>query len=142
MQTPRLAVETVSLDPAAIPIPNWLRLALQATAVMNLVVGAIFFSGSPALLGLSGFPAGVPPFYPMTVGLFVALFGLGYGFAAVASRPERLFIALAGAGKLSFVALVTALWLGGGLPAQAALSASADLPFGVAFVGWILATRR
>jgi len=122
-------------------LPMWLRAALYATAVMNVLVGLAFASGSATLLAATGMPAPVPAFYTLTVGMFVALFGIGYFAVARGDEPERLFLALAGSGKLCFVALVFSLFLAGSLPARAALAAAADLPFGLLFVGWVLTTR-
>ena len=121
--------------------PAWLRRALLATAAMNILVGLAFASGSASILGAAGLPSGVDAFYTLTVGLFVLLFGLGYLGAAGAERPERLFIALGGVGKLSFVALVAALWMTGRLPARAPIAASPDLAFGLAFLAWSVGSR-
>jgi hypothetical protein len=118
-----------------------LRAALFGTAAMNILVGLIFASGSEALLAASGFPAASHPFYSLTVGLFIILFGVGYLCAALAERPERLFIAWTGAGKIAFVILVTMLFIADRVPLRAPLLASADLAFGAAFVGWFLSTR-
>jgi hypothetical protein len=126
--------------PAA--LPGWLRAALFATAAMNILVGLIFASGSETLLSTAGFPAAGHPFYSLTVGLFIILFGVGYLCAAMAERPERLFIAWTGAGKIAFVVLVTALFVAGRVPLRAPLLASADLAFGAAFVGWFLSSRN
>jgi hypothetical protein len=72
----------------------------------------------------------------------VALFGVGYLCAAVAGRPERMFIALAGFGKLSFVAIVVSLWAAGRLPTRAPVAASPDVLFGILFLGWTFASRE
>jgi hypothetical protein len=122
-------------------LPGWLRGALFGTAAMNVLVGLMFASGSETLLAAAGFPAAGHPFYSLTVGLFIVLFGVGYLCAALADRPERLFIVWTGAGKIAFVVLVTLLFLAGQLPFRAPLLASADLAFGAAFVGWFLSTR-
>jgi hypothetical protein len=122
-------------------LPGWLRAALYATGAMNLAVGAAVGSGADALLVRTGLPSPGSPFYSATVGLFILLFGIGYLAAAVLGRDERLFLALSGAGKLSFVALVTGLWGVGRLPARVPALALADLLFGALFVGWCL-TRR
>jgi hypothetical protein len=76
-----------------------------------------------------------------TVGLFILLFGVGYLWSAVTGQGERLFIAIAAAGKLGFVTLVTTLWLDGELPARAPLAASPDLIFGALFAVWLFGAR-
>nr|UXE44058.1 hypothetical protein Hi04_10k_c1000_00012 [uncultured bacterium] len=124
------------------PLPVWLRRALLTTAAMNLLVGLAFASGSEAILEAAGFPHPVDAFYALTVGLLVALFGVGYGCAAVARRTERMFVTLAGFGKLAFVTLVVSLWVAGRLPTRAPIAASPDLIFGMLFLGWTFASRE
>jgi hypothetical protein len=68
----------------------------------------------------------------------VALFGFGYLWTAIAGRADRLFIALAAAGKTAFVLLLVALWTGGTLPLRAPLVGSADLVFALLFVRWLV----
>jgi hypothetical protein len=119
-------------------LPGWLRASLYATGAMNLAVGAAVGSGADALLVRTGLPSPGSPFYTATVGLFILLFGVGYLAAAARGRDERLFLALSGAGKLSFVALVTGLWVAGRLPPRVPALALADLLFGALFLGWCL----
>jgi hypothetical protein len=123
---------------AVSPLPRWLRVALFAAAAMNVLAGIGFASGAQPVLDAAGIPAPGHAFYGLLVGLFVILFGIGNSCAAVADRPERLFIALSGFGKISFFALVVALWAAGEVPARAPVAASADLFFGALFVAWLL----
>lgn len=122
------------------PLPSWLRGALLTTAVLNVAVGMGFASGR--LLPLVGIPEASHPFYPLTLGLFVALFGVGYLWAALADPPERLFIGLGGVGKLGFVVLVGCLWIAGSVPLLALIGASGDLVFAALFLGWFVASRE
>lgn len=134
---PTAVLRAVS-DDAVSPLPRWLRIALFAAAAMNVLAGIGFASGARPVLDAAGIPAPGHAFYGLLVGLFVILFGVGNYFAAVADRPERLFIALSGFGKVSFFALVVALWAAGSVPGRAPVAASADLFFGGLFLAWIL----
>jgi hypothetical protein len=122
-------------------LPSWMRGALLATAAMNAGAGIAFLPPAEGLRALTGFPDG-EPLYLATVALFVLLFGAGYLWIGLTGRPERLFIALSAAGKLGFVALVTAFWASGTLPLRALVSALGDLPFGVLFGWWVWTARR
>jgi len=112
-------------------LPSWMRTALYATAVMNLVAAVALLT--PAGRAAAGVPEG-PIVYIANIALFVALFGAGYLRAAIAGRDERLFLWVAAAGKLGFAALVIALWLSGELPLRAPVAASGDIAFGLLFL--------
>jgi hypothetical protein len=114
-----------------------MRTALYATGVMNVLAAGAFLPPAGAVRAVAGFPEGDHPLYLATVAMFVLLFGLGYLSAAVTGRADRLFLGVAAVGKLSFVALVASFWLAGALPPLAAALASADLPFGALFLGWL-----
>ena len=119
-------------------LPTWMRRALLATAVMNIGAAIAFFPAVHGLRSLAGFPEDGPPIYLATVSLFVLLFGLGYLWVGLSGRDERLFLSMAAAGKISFVALLVAYWLAGDLPVGAPLAALGDLFFGVLFLKWLL----
>ena len=85
----------------------------------------------------AGLPAGENPVYLATVALFVGLFGVGYLWSGATGRGEPIFIGIAAAGKISFVALLVGFWLAGALPARAPVAASPDLAFGVLFLRWL-----
>ena len=122
-------------------LPNWMRNALLATAVMNLTAGLAFLPPAQPLRAVAGMPDG-EPVYLTTVALFVLLFGAGYAYCGLMRRDERLFLALSAIGKISFVSIVTFYWLAGRLPFQAVMTASGDLVFGALFAGWLLTSRR
>jgi hypothetical protein len=121
----------------ATTLPSWMRNALFATAVMNLIAGIAFLPPASGMRARLGLPAGGDPFYLCLVALFVALFGIGYLWVAVANRPERLFIAIAAIGKLGFFLLVVGFWLAGSLPVMALPGGAADLVFVVLFFQWL-----
>lgn len=118
-------------------LPIWMRRTLYATTVANVGAAIAFLPPASAIRGLLGFPEG-HPLYLTTVSLFVLLFGLAYLGAAVTGRADRLFVMLSAAGKLSFVAIVTAFWLAGSVPLRAVVVASGDLVFGLLFVRCLL----
>jgi hypothetical protein len=93
-----------------IPLPTWMRRALFVTAAMNLLAAAGFLPAAGMLRAVAGFPEEAHPFYLLSVGMFVLLFGIGYLWTALVGRADRLFIALATIGKLSFFALLVHLW--------------------------------
>ena len=124
-----------------IPLPRWMRRALYATALMNVLASLAFMPSATSLREMTGFPPDSHPLYMSTAGLFVLLFGLGYLWCAVTGRADRLFIALAALGKLSFVALLMRLWSAGLVPARLAVLGSADLVFAVLFFIWLRGAR-
>ena len=119
-------------------LPTWMRGALFATAVMNLVGAAGFLPSARALRAVAGLPEGEHPLYLAMASMFVLLFGLGYLWAAVTGRVDRLFIAISAAGKLSFFGMLVWFWAAGALPLRAPLTGTGDLVFGVLFLTWLL----
>ncbi len=123
------------------PLPTWMRGALYATAIMNLLAAAAFLPAAEPLRAAAGLPPADRSFYVVTAGLFVLLFGGGYLWAAVAGRADQLFIGVAAVGKLSFFALLVGYWTAGALPLRAPGLGAADLVFGVLFLTWLLRAR-
>jgi len=122
-------------------LPPWMRVALFATAAMNLAAAAAFLPAAAIFRITAGLPADAPPIYLMTVALFVGLFGLGYLYTATRGRDERLFIALSALGKFGFVSLLVLGWLGGSLPLRAPVVAAPDLVFSLLFFYWLRSSR-
>ena len=120
-----------------IQLPTWMRVALFATAAMNLAGSAAFIPAANGLREFSGLPEAGHPLYIATVGLFIFTFGLGYLYAALTARADRLFIAVAAGGKLSFFGLLVALWVTGDLPGMIPLAGIGDLVFGTLFLIWL-----
>lgn len=114
-----------------------MRRALFATAGMNVAAAMAFLPGASTARALAGFPEEAPSFYLATVGMFVLLFGLGYLWAALLGRADRLFVGVSALGKISFFALVLGFWLAGDLPPRAPALAAADLGFGALFLAWL-----
>lgn len=123
-------------------LPLWMRRALFATAVMNISGAALFLPVAEHLRPLAGFPSGGHPFYLAMASMFVLTFGLGYLWAAVAGRADRLFIGVAAGGKLSFFGLLVCFWAMGAVPGRAPLTGTGDLVFGLLFVAWLLSVRE
>jgi hypothetical protein len=121
----------------ATTLPVWMRRALYATAAMNVIAAIGFLPPAHALRALAGLPEAEHALYLTIVSMFVLLFGLAYLSLAMSGRPDRFFLTIAAAGKLSFFALLAVLWLGGTLPFRAVLAGSGDLVFGLLFVAWL-----
>jgi hypothetical protein len=119
-------------------LPTWMRRAMLATAVMNILATGLFLPQAGELRALAGMPPGESGPYLMTLALFVLLFGLGYLYCGLTGRAERLFIALSAAGKLGFVTILTCSWAMGIATIQAPLSAAGDLVFGLLFLWWLV----
>ena len=122
------------------PLPSWMRRALFATAAMNILAAAGFLPGAASVRAMAGLPEGGHPLYLLTVAMFVFLFGLAYLATAAMGRADRLLIAVAALGKISFFALLLVLWVAGSLPFRAPFLGSADLIFGGLFTVWLLQT--
>ncbi len=118
-------------------LPTWMRRALFATAAMNVVGAVAFFPSSRALRAIAGLPDDAQPLYLAMVSMFVLLFGLGYLWAALAGRADRLFITIAAAGKLTFFGMLVCFWAAGALSVRGPLTGAGDLIFGVLFVVWL-----
>ncbi len=122
-------------------LPPWMRGTLFVTAGLNLAVAAAFLPAASRVRTMMGMPEGEQPFYLAMVTMFVALFGLGYLWAALAGRADRLFIAVAAVGKVSFFALLVCFWAAGALPVRAPVAGAADLLLGILFLRWLFASR-
>lgn len=109
-----------------------LRLALTASAPLNLC-GAILFSppGAP-LRAWAGFPE-APSFYLWTLASWVLAFGVAYGHAAWVNRADRALLALGAFGKAVFFALTVAMAVRGELPWLTVGAASPDLMLAIVF---------
>ena len=124
-----------------IPLPTWMRRALFATAGMNILAAAAFLPAAEPLRALLGFPEAGHALYLLTVGMFILIFGLGYLWAAIAGRAERLFITLAAAGKLSFFGLLVGCWAAGTVPVRLPVLGTGDLIFAMLFLAWLVSVR-
>jgi hypothetical protein len=119
---------------------RFFRRALLATAAMNAVGAVLLAPPFPAVRRLVGVPE-APALYGWLLALWILFFGLGYWRLAHARTPERLFLQVATAGKVSFPLVLAAYWLGGALPAAAPLSAAPDLAFAAVFAQRLWETR-
>jgi hypothetical protein len=124
-----------------IRLPKWMRATMLATAVMNILGAIAFIPSAGALREIGGLPPAGHPLYLTTVGAFIFIFGLAYLWAAVTGMADRLFMAVAAAGKLAYFALVVGYWVGGLLPVTAVASGTGDLVFGSLFLVWLYSLR-
>jgi len=118
-------------------LPRWARPALWATAIVNFLAAAGFLPPAHALRAAAGLPDDGHPLYLMALSLFVLLFGVAYLRWAQTGRADRLFLALAAVGKLSFFSLLLGFWIAGTLPLRAPLAGAWDLVFGIMFLRWL-----
>jgi hypothetical protein len=123
------------------PLQTWMRVALYATAVMNLLGAFAFIPLLPAGRDLLNLPGPVHPIYLWIVGEFILVFGVAYAWCALKGRAPRVFIALGAAGKLLFFATLVGFWLAGELTASAAMGGLGDLLFGCLFLVWLYQVR-
>lgn len=123
-------------------LPRWMRSALFATAVMNLVGALAFTPYGRAVRALAGLPDEAPAVYLATIGVFILTFGIAYAWTAIVGRADPLFIAVAASGKLAFFAVLTWYWVRGQLPGRAPLAGSGDLLFGLLFLVWLADRSR
>src|SRR5262245_53155840 len=112
-------------------LPTWMRGAMLATAAMNLIGAFAFLPAAHALRRLGGFPSDGHPLYMVTLGAFVFVFGVAYLWAGLRGEADRLFVAVAAAGKLSFFGLLVGYWIAGLLPIQAPMAGIGDCVFGL-----------
>ena len=119
-------------------LPGWMRVALLATGVMNVLAAVAFSPPAGAIRALAGMPASEQPVYMASVTLFVLLFGVAYLWLGVSGRAERFFIAVAAVGKLSFVLLLAWFWSAGAVSLRGFLAGTGDLVFALLFAGWLL----
>jgi hypothetical protein len=124
------------------PLPTWMRRALLSTAVMNLLAAVAFLPSARAVRALADLPEDVHPVYLATISMFILIFGIGYLWTGATGRADRLFIALAAAGKITFFTILVGFWLAGEVSVRAPLLGAADLFFGVLFLIWLAGSRR
>lgn len=122
-------------------VPRWLRIAMFATGIMNVVGALGFLPEITAVRRLAHLPVDAPPIYLRTIAAFILLFGAGYLWTAVTGLTDRLFVAIGAAGKLAFVAVTAWCVLDGSLAAPALAAVSPDLGFGLAFAAWLWTSR-
>ncbi len=116
-----------------------MRYALFATGLMNMA-GAVMFV--PAFANLrSQLKLPEPhPFFLWTLAIWIGTFGVCYLWMTVTQRRDRLFVATAAVGKLSFFGLLAVYSATGDLPIATGVSGLPDLMFGVIFVAWLIFT--
>ena len=118
-----------------------MRRTLFATAGMNILAAAAFVPAAEPLRAVLGIPEAGHALYLLAVGMFILIFGLGYLWAAIAGRAERLFITLAAVGKLSFFGLLVGCWTVGALPIRLPVLGTGDLIFAMLFLAWLISAR-
>jgi hypothetical protein len=108
---------------------------------MNIAAAAAFLPSAGPVRALAELPENVHPLYLATISMFILIFGIGYLWIAATGRADRLFIGLAGVGKITFFVILVGYWLAGELSVLAPLLGTADLFFGVLFLIWLASSR-
>lgn len=121
---------------------KWMRMALLATAALNMLGAALFAPVFQNLREAQGLPAEAHPLYLWIIASWIFMFGLCYFWLGITGRNERLFLVIGGAGKLAFVFLMFAYWQAGQIPVKAALGSLFDLFFAIIFGIWLWQTRN
>ncbi len=99
-------------------LPRWMRVALSATAILNMLGAIAFVPTLPAMREMMGWPMG-HPLYMWIVAEFMVSLAQPYGYCAWAERAPRLFIIIGAVGKFAFVATLVSFWLSGDLSMRA-----------------------
>src|SRR5215203_2463709 len=120
---------------------KWFRIALFATAAMNILGAFAFIPANRAGREQFGFPE-ANPLYLWILAAWILAFGLCYLWMAIKERRERLFIVIGTLGKLSFFGILLILALSGELPLRAVLGGVGDLIFGILFVIWLVKNTK
>lgn len=123
------------------PLETWMRLALYATAVMNIVGSFSFVPYFASLRTQFGLPD-THPMYLWILAAWIIAFGFCYLWMAISSRRDRIFITIGAVGKLSFFAIIAAYVASGQLPLLTLAAASGDLLFGIIFLFWLAISRN
>jgi len=123
-------------------LPRWMRVAMLATAVMN-IGGTVALTpvGAPVRIAL-GLPDGGHPLFVATVAAFILIFGVAYAWAGATGWADPLFVTVAAAGKLTFFGLLVGFWVAGELPGTAPVAGVGDLVFGLLFAAWLARAWR
>ena len=115
---------------------KWFRIALFATAAMNILGAFSFIPANRTGRATFGFPE-AHPLYLWIIAAWIFAFGLCYLWMTLKQSREWLFIAIGAIGKLSFFGILLILASSGELPFRAVLGGVGDLIFGILFVVWL-----
>jgi hypothetical protein len=122
------------------PFENWMRITLFATTFVNLLGAITFFPHFRMLREQSQLPT-ADPLYLLIISIWIFAFGCGYLWMAVTRRPDKIFIGVGAAGKISFFLLLVCFAVSGEFPISTALSAVVDLIIGIIFIVWLWKRR-
>jgi hypothetical protein len=120
------------------PKPQLLQLALWITVPIN-ATGAVIFS-TPALRQLIGLPVPAHSFYGLLIGIWIALFGLGYLNLALSKRYDKTFLAVGAFGKLFFFMLALVYFFQSELGVLALMASSIDAILAGIFLSYLVRT--
>lgn len=116
-------------------------MTLFASSFVNLLGAITFFPHFQMLREQTHLPA-THPLYLLIISIWIFAFGCGYLWMAVTRRPDKIFIAVGAAGKISFFLLLVCFAVSGELPLSTAFSALIDLIIGIIFIVWLWKRRN
>ena len=122
-------------------MPFWLRSALAFTTLMNLFGGFAFSPWGRFLQKWGGFPD-APDLHLWSIASFIFGMGMVYGWMALTNIPNRLVIALACYGKITFSLILAHASFTEVTPPMVGLSGIPDFVLGILFGVWLFKTRE
>jgi hypothetical protein len=122
-------------------MPSWLRFALAFTTIMNIFGGFAFSPWGRFIQRWAGFP-NAPDLYLWIVASFIFGMGMLYGWMTFKNIPNRLVIAFACYGKITFSLILAHASLTQTAPALIGLSGIPDCILGILFGVWLFTTRE
>lgn len=123
------------------PLEPWMKIALYATAAMNIIGSFTFIPYFASLRAQFKLPD-AHPLYLWILAAWILAFGFCYLWMAISSRRDRIFITIGAVGKLSFFAIIAAFVAAGDLPVLTLGAGSGDLLFGIIFLVWLARSRN
>jgi hypothetical protein len=117
------------------------RKSLWLACPFNLLAAFVFAFPSSTIGQQLGLPQSVSPLYLSLVSLFVALFGLAYGWLARQKAIDRPLLGLGSIGKSGAFLIALTLWLQAEVTGAVVLVALGDLAFAALWFSWLLSSR-
>lgn len=115
-------------------MPNYLRRALWLSLPFNLGAALAFLLPWLPPAQMVGLPTDAPLIYRALVALFVATFGLAYGWMAMQPQIQRPMLWFSVAGKSSVFTLATVFAVLGLVPMTLIIPAAGDGIFALIFI--------
>lgn len=124
------------------PVATWFRYCLLVTAIFNLF-GTISFLPPVyyPMVNILGLPEATP-FGLWVIASWIFIFGAGYAWMFVTAKPERLFVGVAAACKITIALCFCIFWLTGDFPLISLFVGCSDFLLAGIFIFWLLQSDR